>query len=195
MSLLDVFAEAWRIVRRNRLERADKAERAAIANQKRMTTFKEWFKALYIQRGFVSSEKELAEAFEAGAQATREERASQIALRESVESARDSIVDQISTCLAQQKDAAIRSAINRFFRGAPWLIEDLNGRCICIIHKDGREELQIDGTPVIEFMPVNTDLNSRSLTRTLKYRYLVPPVTSPTLAEPSLEKTPPPPPA
>lgn len=35
-------------------------------------TFKEWFKSIYVQRGFVSSEKELAEAFEAGAASERE---------------------------------------------------------------------------------------------------------------------------
>ena len=35
-------------------------------------TFKEWFVALYVKRGFVSSEKELEEAFAAGAAAERE---------------------------------------------------------------------------------------------------------------------------
>lgn len=34
-------------------------------------TFKDWFKEIYVKRGFVSSEKELAEAFEAGAAAER----------------------------------------------------------------------------------------------------------------------------
>ena len=35
-------------------------------------TFKEWFVALYVKRGFVRSEKELEEAFAAGAAAERE---------------------------------------------------------------------------------------------------------------------------
>lgn len=90
-------------------------------------------------------------------------------------------MEMLSQAAQRADDEAILAAVNRRlgtdFKSPrdPEVLRTLHGRCNRTVYPDGREIYALDGLPIIEFLPLETDFDSavRSTKRTFR-DYTVP---------------------
>jgi len=78
--------------------------------------------------------------------------------------------------LVRRKDDLIREGITRVLGHADWTLDDMKGRLTRTWNQHdltGKEILDIDGTPFLEFHPTDADFKAGYITGKFNYRFLI----------------------
>jgi hypothetical protein len=85
-----------------------------------------------------------------------------------------SFVHDLSYKIAQDTDVALRTCLNSYLGRADWTVDELRGRCFCVIPADkSSETCYIDNTALVIFYPTSFVIENNTARLTRQYKVLI----------------------